>query len=153
MLVMVGEMGEETEPVAICGHCPGGSVYAGNRARHNGERGELAQERSSRMADQVGPGTVPGVMGESSGLQPQAAAGGGHEPGAEVEALTTPAGHVPFHGRRVSWVEVGIMLVGFIVGGVGLIAGPTWWLVWAGSAVVAVGGILALATGIFNDWY
>ena len=45
------------------------------------------------------------------------------------------------------------MLVGFIVGGVGLIAGPTWWLVWAGGAVVAVGGILALATGIFNDWY
>ena len=100
------------------------------------------------MADQVGPGTVPGVMGESSGLEPQDPARG-----AAVDALTAPGGHVPFHGRRVSWVEVSIMLVGFIIGGVGLIAGPTWWLVWAGGAVVAVGGILALATGIFNDWY
>lgn len=105
------------------------------------------------MADQVGPGTVPGVMGESSGLEPQDPAGGAHEPVAAVEALTTPGGHVPFHGRRVSWVGVSIILVGFIVGGIGLIAGPTWWLVWAGGAVAAVGGILALATGIFNDWY
>jgi hypothetical protein len=105
------------------------------------------------MADQVGPGTVPGVMGESSGLEPQDAAGGAHEPVAPVEALTTPGGHVPFHGRRVSWVEVGIMLAGFILGGAGLVAGPTWGLVWAGGAVVVVGGILALSTGIFNDWY
>ena len=101
------------------------------------------------MADQVGPGTVPGVMGESSGLEP-------HDPAAvshEALASTRPGEHVPFHGRKASWVEVGIMLAGFIAGGVGLIAGPTWWLVWAGGAVVAVGGILALATGIFNDWY
>jgi hypothetical protein len=105
------------------------------------------------MADQVGPGTVPGVMGESSGLEPQDPAGGPHEPVAPVQALTTAGGHVPFHGRRVSWVEVGIMLAGFVVGGVGLIAGPTWWLVWAGGAAVVVGGILAMATGIFNDWY
>ena len=105
------------------------------------------------MADQVGPGTVPGVMGESSGLEPQDPAAGAHEPMAPASALTRPGEHVPFHGRRVSWVEVGIMLAGFVIGGVGLIAGPTWWLVWAGGAVVAVGGILSLATGIFNDWY
>lgn len=99
------------------------------------------------MADQVGPGTVRGVMSESSGLEPQ-------DPGgASLEALATSAVHEPFHGRTVSWVEVGILLAGFIIGGVGLIAGPTWWLVWAGGAVVALGGILALATGIFNDWY
>jgi len=105
------------------------------------------------MADQVGPGTVPGVTSESSGLEPQAPAAGSHEAVAPAGALTGPGEHAAFHGRRVSWVEVGIILAGFIVGGAGLIAGPTWWLVWAGGAVVAVGGILALATGIFNDWY
>ena len=105
------------------------------------------------MADQVRPDTVPGAMSESSGLEPQPPAAGSHEAVATAGALTRPGEHVAFHGRRVSWVEVGIILVGFIVGGVGLIAGPTWWLVWAGGAVVVVGGILALATGIFNDWY
>lgn len=99
------------------------------------------------MADQVGPGTVPGVMGESSGLEPQ------NQSGALAERPTAPAAHESFHGRTVSWVAVSIMLVGFILGGVGLIAGPTWGLVWAGGAVVVLGGILALATGIFNDWY
>jgi hypothetical protein len=153
MIVMVGEMGEESDPVALRGRCPGGSVRASGRARHNGERGELAQERSSRMADQVGPGTAPGVMGESSGLEPQDPPAGAHAAVAPAEALTRPGEHVPFHGRRVSWVEVSIILAGFIVGGVGLIAGPTWWLVWTGGAIVAVGGILSLATGIFNDWY
>ena len=86
-------------------------------------------------------------MSESSGLEP-------HDPGIEpLEGLLTPGKHVPFHGRTVSWVEVGLMLAGFIAGGIGLIVGPAWWLVWAGGSVVAVGGILALATGIFNDWY
>lgn len=105
------------------------------------------------MADQVGPGTVPGVMGESSGLEPQDPAAGAHGAVAPAGELTRPGEHVPFHGRRVSWVEVGIILAGFIIGGVGLIAGPTWWLVWVGGAIAAVGGILSLATGIFNDWY
>lgn len=99
------------------------------------------------MADQAGSGTVPGAMSESSGVEPQPPSV------APVEALTTPGSHVPFHGRPVSWAEVGIMLTGFIAGGIGLVVGPTWWLVWAGGAVFAVGLILAMATGIFNDWY
>jgi hypothetical protein len=53
----------------------------------------------------------------------------------------------------VSWVSVSIIIAGFIIGGIGLVVGPTWWLVWTGGAVAAVGGILALATGIVNDWY
>jgi hypothetical protein len=105
------------------------------------------------MADQVGPGTVPGAMGESSELEPQHPAAGPYGAVAPAEALTRPGAPEAFHGRRVSWVEVSIILAGFIVGGAGLIAGPTWWLVWAGGAVVVVGGILAMATGIFNDWY
>ena len=35
----------------------------------------------------------------------------------------------------------------------GLILGPIWWLFWVGVAMCAVGGVLALATHIFDDWY
>jgi hypothetical protein len=43
------------------------------------------------------------------------------------------------------------MLVGFIIGGLGLVLGPSWPLFWVGVAIVAVGGVLALAVGIFSD--
>jgi hypothetical protein len=62
-------------------------------------------------------------------------------------------GGEPFHGRTVSWVAVSTITVGFIVGGLGLIFGPTWWLFWVGAGLVAVGGLIALATNIFEDWY
>ncbi len=99
------------------------------------------------MADQVGSGTVPGAMSESSGLEAQRSAL------APAESPGAPDRPEAFHGRPVSWVSVSIVLAGFIAGGVGLVVGPTWWLVWTGGAVVAVGGILALSTGIFRDWY
>jgi hypothetical protein len=57
------------------------------------------------------------------------------------------------HGRPVSWIAVTIIVAGFLVGGLGMVFGPTWWLAWLGGGIVIVGGILALATGIFNDWY
>jgi intracellular septation protein A len=63
------------------------------------------------------------------------------------------AAHQGHHGRPVSWIAVVIIVVGFVVGGAGLIFGPAWWLFWAGTGLAAVGGILALGTGIFNDWY
>jgi hypothetical protein len=59
----------------------------------------------------------------------------------------------PHHGRPVSWVAVGTMMAGFLLGGIGLISGPTWWLFWVGAGIVAAGGLLALATNIFDDWY
>jgi hypothetical protein len=43
------------------------------------------------------------------------------------------------------------MVAGFAVGGLGLVVGPTWWVFWLGIAIVAVGGVLALAMGIFSD--
>jgi hypothetical protein len=58
-----------------------------------------------------------------------------------------------FHGRTVSWTAVAIIMIGFIVGGLALVFGPTWWLFWASAALTAVGGLLALATNIFEDWY
>jgi hypothetical protein len=99
------------------------------------------------MADQVGSGTVHGAMGESAGLAPQTsdvAMGSGLAPSWK---------HEQFHGRPVSWVSAVIIIVGFLVGGVGLITGPLWWLFWAGAGVAVVGCILALSIGIFNDWY
>ena len=100
------------------------------------------------MADQVGSGTVHGAVSESAGLEPQT----------QGLARTGTLGasswrHEPFHGRTVSWVAATIIIIGFVIGGIGLITGPSWVLFWVGGGVVAVGGILALATGIFNDWY
>ena len=61
--------------------------------------------------------------------------------------------HVGRHGRPISWVSVVVITVGFLAGSVGLITGPTWWLFWVGTGLAAFGGILALGTGILNDWY
>jgi hypothetical protein len=78
--------------------------------------------------------------------------------GQEGGALAQP-GHPsyqapePFHGRTVSWVAVSIIMVGFVVGGLGLIFGPTWWVFWVGAGAALVGGLLALGTHIFDDWY
>jgi hypothetical protein len=100
------------------------------------------------MADQVGSGTVgsgtvQGSRDESAGVAGQTSA---HAP--------TPSWkHEPFHGRPVSWVSTVIIIVGFVIGGVGLITGPAWWAFWTGVGVAAVGGILGLSIGIFNDWY
>ena len=54
-------------------------------------------------------------------------------------------------GRPSSWITVNVMLVGFIIGGLGLVLGPSWPLFWVGVAVTALGGVLALAVGIFSD--
>jgi hypothetical protein len=60
----------------------------------------------------------------------------------------TEGSHV---GRPSSWIAVSVMLVGCILGGIGLVAGPSWPLFWAGVAITAIGGVLALAVGILSD--
>jgi hypothetical protein len=100
------------------------------------------------MSEQVEPGTIG-----------SAAAGPGPAGLAEQAAFVpqTPGSPVrypqPFHGRRVSWAAVGIVVLGFICGGFSLVFGPTWWAFWLGLGLAAVGGLLALATNIFEDWY
>jgi len=59
----------------------------------------------------------------------------------------------PYHGRTVSWVAVSIVMAGFLAGGLGLVFGPAWWLFWVGAGAAIVGGLLALGTHIFDDWY
>jgi hypothetical protein len=66
----------------------------------------------------------------------------------------TPVAYPPtFHGRAVSWVAVTLIMVGFLVGGLALIFGPNWVVFWLGVGLAVVGGLMALATNIFDDWY
>jgi len=98
------------------------------------------------MADQVGTGI-------RSGAQPDEGALSGNAPGGTVAEGGVPGHYEPFHGRPVSWVAVGIIMAGFLAGGLALVFGPAWWVFWAGVALVVIGGLLALSTDIFEDWY
>ena len=62
-------------------------------------------------------------------------------------------GHEAHHGRPASWVAVSIIIIGFCVGGIALPIGPTWWLFWAGTAIVVIGAIMGAAVHILDDWY
>jgi len=90
------------------------------------------------MADQASPGPVASAGQEGGALA---------QPGPGYQAPE------PYHGRAVSWVAVSIVMAGFLVGGLGLVFGPTWWLFWVGAGATIVGGLLALGTRIFDDWY
>jgi hypothetical protein len=46
-----------------------------------------------------------------------------------------------------------IIIVGFIVGGVGLVTGPAWWLFWTGAGIVVLGSLFGASTHIMDDWY
>jgi hypothetical protein len=100
------------------------------------------------MSNQVEPGTVgsaaagpgPAGLAQQTAQVPQAA-------GAPVSYP------LPYHGRPVSWVAVTLIMIAFVAGGLALIFGPTWWLFWVSVGLAAVGGLLALATNIFEDWY
>lgn len=55
-------------------------------------------------------------------------------------------------GRPTSWAAVLVIVVGFVVGGLGLILGPNWVMFWVGAGIAAVGGLYALAVGIMEDY-
>lgn len=99
------------------------------------------------MADQVGTDIRSGAQPEGGALSQPAPGGTVAEGGAG------PGYYEPFHGRPVSWAAIGIIIAGFLCGGIALVAGPVWWAFWLGLGVVAVGGLLALSTNIFEDWY
>ena len=61
--------------------------------------------------------------------------------------------HEEYHGRRVSWVAVTLIIIGFIIGGIALPIGPNWVLFWVGVAIVVLGAIIAAAIRIMDDWY
>jgi hypothetical protein len=54
----------------------------------------------------------------------------------------------------MSWVAVGVITVGFIVGGIALVPRPTWWAFWLGVGIAVVGCIMTLFAKTFTaDWY
>jgi hypothetical protein len=53
-------------------------------------------------------------------------------------------------GRPISWVWVLLMIVLFIVGGVGLASG-SWIVFWIGFAGFVLAGLASLFTGILSD--
>ena len=89
------------------------------------------------MTEQPASGTVVGDTG-SHGLDAQTGQNYVHE---------------DYHGRRVSWVAVTLIIVGFIIGGIALPIGPSWVLFWVGAAIVLVGCIFAASIRIMDDWY
>ncbi len=101
------------------------------------------------MADQLRPGTM-----SEAAADPAITGDGPEDQGMLTRQVTgtfTPP--TAFHGRAVSWTAVVIVTIAFIIGGFALVVGPTWWLFWVSAALAAVGGMLALATNIFEDWY
>ena len=54
-------------------------------------------------------------------------------------------------GRPKSWVAVSIIFIGFVIGGVAVTLGPNWVMFGIGAAVIAIGGIIALAVDIMAD--
>jgi len=106
------------------------------------------------MSEQVRPATAEGVVTSADGLDGSAVAAAASEPAPFVSQVPGTPVHFPtFHGRPVSWVAVTLILVGFVAGGLALVFGPTWWLFWVSLAIAALGALLGLATGIFDDWY
>ena len=97
---------------------------------------------------------VAGASGAlGSHLLPQLI-GAGHEVIPFVSQVPgMPVSFPSFHGRPVSWVAVTVIMAGFLMGGLALVFGPIWWLFWVSLALAAVGGLMALATGVFDDWY
>jgi hypothetical protein len=79
--------------------------------------------------------------------------GAGTVEGTRSDIAPAPGHYEPFHGRPVSWVAVTIIMVGFLIGGLALVFGPTWWLFWTGLGLVVIGSLLAASTNIFEDWY
>jgi nitrate/nitrite transporter NarK len=92
------------------------------------------------VADQAASGTMAEAAGNTGSRGLDAATGLSHV-------------HATHHGRPASWVAVSIIIVGFIIGGIALTVGPTWWLFWTGTAIVVIGAIFAASVRIFDDWY
>lgn len=109
------------------------------------------------MANQADPGTTESAApaGVPDVTAQQATVAGLPADGYVAPAVTPSqsGGFPPFHGRTVSWVAISVVIVGFLVGGLGLIAGPTWWAFWTGAGLAVLGMLIAIATNMFEDWY
>jgi hypothetical protein len=93
-------------------------------------------------------------MAEQGGPATAATSAGGEEVTAYVSQVPgTPVTFESFHGRPISWIAVSIIMAAFLIGGLALVFGPTWWLFWVAAGLAAVGFLLAVGCRVFNDWY
>lgn len=100
------------------------------------------------MTEQPGSGapsgsTVSAVVPESIGPAPE------ESPRGHAAGLA----HESFHGRPVSWVAVGIIVIGFVIGGLAFASPPTWWLVYTGGGIALLGFIVGGFARMNDDWY
>jgi hypothetical protein len=97
------------------------------------------------VAEQAASSTVHGAVdtrAESAGQPPAVVENDGHFP------------HPPGHGRPISWIAVCVIVIGFIVGGAGMVPHPTWWIVYLGAGIAVIGCIIiAAARTLQTDWY
>jgi hypothetical protein len=57
-------------------------------------------------------------------------------------------------GRPISWVGTTVVVIGFVIGGIGFCPSPHWIIFWIGAAVAIVGClILAFSKTMSTDWY
>src|SRR6201990_2387069 len=134
---MVGEMRHQTESVESgqaratrAGWCSVSHLPENNRSVDEGEEPSVTEEPTS--------GAVVGDTGVR-GLDERAS-----EPAWQ---------HEEYHGRRVSWVAVTLIIAGFIIGGGGPPHRSHMVLFWVGAAIVVVGVIFAASIRIMDDWY
>ncbi|MHB1595696.1 MAG: hypothetical protein ACYCO9_01365 [Streptosporangiaceae bacterium] len=116
------------------------------------------------MANQADPGTTIGSAAPDSAAV-QAAGGSApdfatpdqaYDIGELNPAALLPSqmgGYETFHGRKISWLAISIVIVGFLVGGLALIFGSIWWLFWTGACLAALGMLIAVGINMFEDWY
>jgi len=91
------------------------------------------------VAEQAASGTVQGAGGVGTGSLDLSAGGGEH---------------LAHHGRTVSWIAISIITAGFVIGAIGLVPHPTWWLFWTGAGIALAGCIItATARTVQSDWY
>jgi hypothetical protein len=117
------------------------------------------------MTNQVGPASGGGSLADpgsraasATGVSGASELAGAGSSGQDVAPFVsqvpgTPVSFPSFHGRAVSWTAVSIVMAAFLAGGLALVFGPIWWLFWVSLGVAVLGGLLAMATGIFDDWY
>lgn len=64
------------------------------------------------------------------------------------ETWENPAGH---SGRPIGYAASGVIVLGFILGGIGLTVGPRL-LIWIGVAVIVLTGAVGMATHVWSDY-
>jgi hypothetical protein len=90
-------------------------------------------------------GHTDGMVSDADGRAEHGTAPGSHLPGERPIG-----GHEHLHGRPVSWVLVGVLIVAFIAGGLAIV-NQLWWLFWICLGVTVLSVPSGKIIGIMND--